>query len=429
LLKLYIRGLPDSLFPNEIYLPLLKYFERYTDENSRIKIIQLFLMMIPRNYLILLEYLFDLFNLITKFSEYNQMTSNNLARVFAPNLLKPSSNTEPSLRDYEITTTIIKFIIDHDYEFHISRADNILLKILQEVPDFNSKNLKAKRNNLRIPFMAINNIFSDSEETDDERNSRNSYSNNGEIVALTKHSPQFMTNPNNNNNNVKFSLLLDEKSGIKNMAINKVNLKPLKTAFNAVGIPLTPPQSPSTITTTNAYSSVHPNGKSPLNTITSNSESSANVVGNGGNSENGIKSFNVNTLTKGREATSFSVIRPNNNTTTTKTKNENDDSIPDHLKGMVNATNTVVQNNTNTKDAIIKSDSIQHHNSVVRHHSSIRHHNSISHHDSINHHNSRIINRKNTVEGNDNNSHNQDNHFDLERNNSSSYNKLQSTEI
>ncbi|OUM66338.1 hypothetical protein PIROE2DRAFT_29264, partial [Piromyces sp. E2] len=114
LLKLYIRSLPDSLFPNEIYLPLLKYYDRYGDENDRIKIIQLFLMMLPRNNLILLEYLFDLFNLVTKFSEYNQMNSGNLARVFAPNLLKPT-NGEPSLKDYEITTSIIKFIIDHDH--------------------------------------------------------------------------------------------------------------------------------------------------------------------------------------------------------------------------------------------------------------------------------------------------------------------------
>ena len=387
LLKLYIRSLPDSLFPNEIYLPLLKYYDRYGDENDRIKIIQLFLMMLPRNNLILLEYLFDLFNLVTKFSEYNQMNSGNLARVFAPNLLKPA-NGEPSLKDYEITTSIIKFIIDHDPEFHISRSDNILLKILQEVPDFNSKNYKAKKNNLHIPFMALNNIFSDSEETDDERSSRYSNSTNGDYM-VSKYSPQLA-----NGNNQKFSPILtsDEKSNGKNTLVSnnlnvKINKNPAKTTFNSAALLLTPPQSPSSPT----QSAAHPNIKSQLNAITTGNDmnmiQSTNTKPIESSNED-KRSFNVQNFSR-KESTSFSVMRPNLN-------------MSNSSQNTISSNTTMIppMNKVACPENIIRSGSVNRGRGDVQRS------------------NSKTIVRKNTIEEGDNSSRSPSNDMSIERNNS-----------
>jgi len=409
LLKLYIRELPDSLFPNEIYVPLLKYYETYRDENSRIKIIQLFLMMIPRNYLILLEYLFGLFTKVTEYSEYNRMDSSNMAKIFAPNLLKQAPNSEPSLRDFEITTSIVKFIIDHDNEFRISRNNEIMFKILGN-SDFNYKNIKAKKNNIRIPFVNLN-LFSDSEETDDERNPR-------EIVTLSRGTPKL--NSNSDNNNTKISSYLDEKPGSKNIINNIISskIKPLKTAFNAVGIPLTPPHSPSTST----HTAIQPNTLLPLN------------AGNGSH-------------------TSFSVLRSNNNISTNSTTTSNDIinkdeddvefdsnkfSIPNDIKeGMTNISDTKVQDDDDYSNSDAKSDDIRHRKSVRQHDSVNYYDSSIQRRDNINikqfstiqrqrnevfqRHNSRTINRKNTIEENESSNHSPSNDFTIERN--SSYSK------
>ncbi|KAL6617828.1 hypothetical protein U3516DRAFT_628863 [Neocallimastix sp. 'constans'] len=397
LIKLYIRQLPDALFPNEIYLPLLRYYDRYTSEKDRIKILQLFMMMFPRNYLVLLEYLLDLFRLVTRYSEYNQMNSSNLARVFAPNLLKPIPPAESSLKDYGITSSIIEFMIEHDLDFHISRSENMLLKILQRVPDFNSnKSHKAKKPNLRIPFMAINNIFSDNEETDDDRGSR-------------------------------------------------------------YKLPLTPPQSPSTPTQS---TSVFSNIKSQLNALKYPSsepkiiDSNLNI----GNTEE-IESFN--NLTLKRDTTSFSVIRPNPSPSSISDSNTpviNSVTIVNAYDlNPISNTNKPKVTIINASDLIVSSPSLSpsltpsiipesfninsitplnknnnnnniniNTNPIVN--SGILRSNSVGSIHSIQHSNSKTIIRKNTIEENDNSSRSPSNDMSIERNNSNySLNKYRQT--
>jgi len=454
LIKLYVRQLPDSLFPNDIYLPLLKYYDKYTNEKDRIKILQLFLMMFPRNYLILLEYLLDLFSLITKFSEYNQMTSSNLARIFAPNLLKPIPPSEPSLKDYGITSSIIEFMIDHDMDFHISRSESMLLKILQEIPDLSNKNPKAKKSNLHIPFMAINNIFSDNEETDDERSSK--YSNSGEFT-LSKYSPQLMnetsskspnlsdekinnnsngnSNSNNsNNNNVsnRGNMLNDSMS---NNLSCKINNRIMKQGYNGL---LTPPQTSSSSSPTQS-TTIFSGIKSKLNTLSPNSESRI-IETNLNNSNNNEETRSFSNLTIKRDATSFSVIRPNqksidktpsdSNLSTDKTMTNVNLSKP-KLNINVNPTQNIIVNTKNIvglsslPSPLSPSSTLNNLNgasitdSVSPLTPSINEKNNIESGDIIQHSNSKTIIRKNTIEESQNSSCSPSNDLSIERNNSS----------
>jgi len=406
-------------------------------------------MMFPRNYLILLEYLLDLFYLIVKFSKYNQMSSSNLARIFAPNLIKPIPPTEPSLKEYEITSSIIQFMIDHDEDFHISRSEHILLKILQEVPEFGNRNHKVKKSNVHIPF--INNIFSDSEETDDDRSSRYS----GEY-AINKYSPQLANNnisnngnnDNNNNNSVtKFSPNLsgDERTNINNNKVNKLsnmisnnlnikmNKKQIgKVVYNNVALPLTPPQSPSSSTQTSF------NIKSQLNALISSASSAINVDFNTNDNHEEGKSFtNISTRKK---STSFSVIRQkdkidSNSNLSPNTINNSipkpnptqpqlqpiQTSLPNQNNNMNASPTPVILNGENIISTPLNPNSahpILNDNTVIRNESI----------HGIQRSDSKTIIRKNTVEEHDNSSRSPSNDMSIERNNSSySINKLHPT--
>ena len=87
-LKLWLRELPEPLFTFECY-DMCIATDGIEDESSRLKQMITILNNLPLHHYAVLEYLFRFLQKLASFSKENLMTTNNIAIVFAPNLLKP----------------------------------------------------------------------------------------------------------------------------------------------------------------------------------------------------------------------------------------------------------------------------------------------------------------------------------------------------
>jgi len=115
LLKLFLRELPEPLFPFEIYDKLVTSYVVRKD-NFVVPLLEILSSLPPVNKS-LLRYLLELLDYIEKNSEVNKMTSSNLSIVFAPNLIRsPKESIQQAVMHAPIINSIMRAIIEHHSE-------------------------------------------------------------------------------------------------------------------------------------------------------------------------------------------------------------------------------------------------------------------------------------------------------------------------
>jgi len=123
-LKRYLRSLPEPLLSSELY----PYFLRAGDlrPEERTKVLRILLLLLPASHLVLFECILDLLGRISKRSDQNQMTSHNLGRVLAPNIIRTKNpqiaTSTQTLEEYERASLILEFMIDNRVEFLLTGA-------------------------------------------------------------------------------------------------------------------------------------------------------------------------------------------------------------------------------------------------------------------------------------------------------------------
>ncbi|KAG8560697.1 hypothetical protein GDO81_015082 [Engystomops pustulosus] len=115
ILKQFFRELPDAILPADLQDALCKAQNLASDEERTSATILISCLMSEQT-LSVLRYFFNFLHSVSKRCDLNRMDSNNLAVIFAPNLLhsddseKISPSTEKKLR---IQAAIVKTLIDH----------------------------------------------------------------------------------------------------------------------------------------------------------------------------------------------------------------------------------------------------------------------------------------------------------------------------
>ncbi|KAJ3017319.1 UNVERIFIED_CONTAM: hypothetical protein HDU68_011752 [Siphonaria sp. JEL0065] len=128
-LKRYVRGLPEPLLTTDLYAFFLKSLDIPVDNGLRLKVFRWLLMLLPPPHLVLLEQLLELFSMVVANADVNQMTSNNLARIFSPNILKPKSEKQ-ALEEFQSCSFVVEFMIENHDQFAITARDIKPLEIM-----------------------------------------------------------------------------------------------------------------------------------------------------------------------------------------------------------------------------------------------------------------------------------------------------------
>jgi hypothetical protein len=128
LIKYYFRLLPEPLFPKKYYRSLTETLQ-LSDEEYVTQMRKMFLSSlltsseergnaetIPVVNLKILSYLTRLFHEITRHTEQNKMTGDNLAIIFAPSILCPEGSHELGLYELQNGIAIMKRLLLHSVE-------------------------------------------------------------------------------------------------------------------------------------------------------------------------------------------------------------------------------------------------------------------------------------------------------------------------
>ncbi len=90
--------------------------------------IHLLTTLLPPCHIVLLECLIALLVAVSANAAENLMTAKNLARILAPNILRPPQDVAQTLEDYEKCTAVLELILDHHGEFARISRDPVALK-------------------------------------------------------------------------------------------------------------------------------------------------------------------------------------------------------------------------------------------------------------------------------------------------------------
>ncbi|KAL4625084.1 SLIT-ROBO Rho GTPase-activating protein 1-like [Arapaima gigas] len=110
-LKLYFRGLENSLFPKERFNDLISCI-RIENLYERALYIHKVLLALPRPVLVLMRYLFAFLNHLSQYSDENMMDPYNLAICFGPTLM-PTPDIQDQVSCQAHVNEVIKTIIIH----------------------------------------------------------------------------------------------------------------------------------------------------------------------------------------------------------------------------------------------------------------------------------------------------------------------------
>ena len=117
--KLFFRELPNPLFPFAFFPKLLELhsgLESSHEEDMETFLDQLgkLIASLPEENRVLLRYLFNFLDDVSKLMEVNKMTPRNVAVVFAPNLIRPKEDTiETALLSPQVSK-IVQVMIEHN---------------------------------------------------------------------------------------------------------------------------------------------------------------------------------------------------------------------------------------------------------------------------------------------------------------------------
>lgn len=128
LIKLYFRELPTPLFTYELYDCFIAAIVTKHDSSIQgVDIIRKVVGMLPPGHLCVLRKLMDFLRKVRSRSKYNKMSVENLATVFAPNLLKPpGGDMKVAVADYPFQISLLVTLIeDFDDIFETAEAERI----------------------------------------------------------------------------------------------------------------------------------------------------------------------------------------------------------------------------------------------------------------------------------------------------------------
>lgn len=110
-LKQYFRKLPTPLITFEIYEKIIDSGE-ITNTPARVELLQKALQELPRVHRDVLEFLIFHLKRVVERQEENLMTSQNVAVVFAPTIMRPESLAR-EMTDVQKKNDVLKFLVDN----------------------------------------------------------------------------------------------------------------------------------------------------------------------------------------------------------------------------------------------------------------------------------------------------------------------------
>lgn len=117
LLKQFFRELPEPLLPFQYYYQFLDIADPSKGYDENEKVLRIFSLVenIPEVNLLILKHLLSFLNRVSRLSDINKMTVQNLAMVFGPNLLKPENDTPQTLmQDAARINEIVELLIKNE---------------------------------------------------------------------------------------------------------------------------------------------------------------------------------------------------------------------------------------------------------------------------------------------------------------------------
>jgi len=123
LLKLYFREMPDPIIPMRMYQPFLDVETKSKTLKQKLEKYRYLLSMLPQENKKTLHYLIYFLQRVAQLSYLNKMESKNLAIVWAPNLLRTSSDDPMMVLQIPKTIRCIQNFITYFHEiFHASKV-------------------------------------------------------------------------------------------------------------------------------------------------------------------------------------------------------------------------------------------------------------------------------------------------------------------
>lgn len=113
-LKQYFRKLPNPLITYDVYETIIDSQE-ITDDAARIDLLIHSLSQLPRVHRDVLEFLMFHLKRVIERQEENLMTSQNIAVVFAPTIMRPESLAR-EMTDVQKKNEVLKFLVEHTQE-------------------------------------------------------------------------------------------------------------------------------------------------------------------------------------------------------------------------------------------------------------------------------------------------------------------------
>lgn len=110
-LKQYFRKLPTPLITYDVYEMVIDSVE-ITSPTSRVEILQKSLQELPRVHRDVLEFLIFHLKRVVERQEENLMTSQNVAVVFAPTIMRPESLAR-EMTDVQKKNEVLKFLVEN----------------------------------------------------------------------------------------------------------------------------------------------------------------------------------------------------------------------------------------------------------------------------------------------------------------------------
>ncbi|XP_061788629.2 SLIT-ROBO Rho GTPase-activating protein 3 isoform X1 [Nerophis lumbriciformis] len=119
-LKLYFRGLDNSLFPKECFLDFISTIKLESGA-ERAHHIQQIIVTLPRTIIIVMRYLFAFLNHLSQYSDENMMDPYNLAICFGPTLMPIPDSQDPVSCQAHVNEVIKTVIIHNEVIFPSQR--------------------------------------------------------------------------------------------------------------------------------------------------------------------------------------------------------------------------------------------------------------------------------------------------------------------
>jgi len=113
LIKTWFRVLPEPAFPSYSYHDIIKATQ-IEDFNTRIERIRTVIQALPRYNFDILKRVVEHLDRVTDYEEHNQMTTDALAIVFSPNLLRaPHNDFLMIMSNMQHTNKLVKALVTH----------------------------------------------------------------------------------------------------------------------------------------------------------------------------------------------------------------------------------------------------------------------------------------------------------------------------